>query len=165
MKYYCIFPEVAGGMGKRTVIDRTGPQMAVRKLHYEFSGWDGDFLLKTSPCFIVARQLADSLRDGRVSGVEFDFVEISKNSQFRIFCEDRDLPQFEWMKVIGELGVDDIVITEFGRLTVSEKALDVFRSFPLNNCEVYELGKVPSDEERWRLVKESRLIRKSQSAS
>jgi hypothetical protein len=161
MKYYRLFPEVAGGLGKRTLIDRIGPQMVVQKLHYEFSGWDGDFLLKTSPCFIVARQLADALRERRVSGVEFDFVEISENSQFRIFCKDRDLPQFEWMKVIGKLDVDDVVSSGFGQLTVSEKALEVIRSFPLNNCEVYEFDKVPSDEERWRLVKESRLNRKS----
>ncbi len=52
MKYYQLEPEVAGGFGEQSVIDRSSGKMVVRKLHYEFDGWLGDVLLESYLCFI-----------------------------------------------------------------------------------------------------------------
>ena len=45
MTYYHLEPEVAGGIGERTVLDRSGPRLRATSLHYEFDGWLGDDLL------------------------------------------------------------------------------------------------------------------------
>lgn len=45
MKYFYIEPEVAGGLGRNTVMNRAVHPPVVSKLHYHFDGWLGDVLL------------------------------------------------------------------------------------------------------------------------
>ena len=68
MEYYLIEPEVAGGIGEHSVIDRSSGKMVVRKLHYEFDGWLGDELLESTPCFIVSERLDSRNRACAVDG-------------------------------------------------------------------------------------------------
>jgi hypothetical protein len=154
MKYVCLCPEVAGGMGKHTIIDRIKQPGTVQKLHYEFQGWDGDYLLKTSPCFVVAEPLANRIREARLTGCSFDVVEVSKSAEFRAFTKAPVLPRFLWLKVDGQPGMDDLGLGESSRLIVSERALAVIKEYPLNNCDIYDADKVPSFEERQRQIVE-----------
>ena len=48
MNYHIVEPEVAGGVGPHTVMDRRAHPPVVTKLHYEFEVWLGDELLKGS---------------------------------------------------------------------------------------------------------------------
>lgn len=55
MKCFCIEPEVAGGIGEITVMDRSRHPPIVSKLHYCFDGWGGGVLLTSFPCFIITQ--------------------------------------------------------------------------------------------------------------
>ena len=56
MNYYAIEPEVAGGLGPNTVMNRTLHPPAVSKLHYNLDGWLGDVLLETFPALLLPRR-------------------------------------------------------------------------------------------------------------
>lgn len=57
-RYFVIEPEVAGGIGERSMIDRSTGKMKVEKPNYHFEGWLGDHLLESTPCYIVSTILA-----------------------------------------------------------------------------------------------------------
>jgi hypothetical protein len=48
MKYFYVEPEVAGGLGERTVMDRSTHPPVVKRLHYQLEGWLGDAILARS---------------------------------------------------------------------------------------------------------------------
>ena len=59
--YKYIEPEVAGGLGNETIIDKNYHPPIVKKLHYEFNGWLGDDILESFPCFIVSERLKNEI--------------------------------------------------------------------------------------------------------
>jgi len=136
MKYYLLEPEVAGGIGDRTVLDRSGPRLKATSLHYEFDDWLGDDLLASSPCFIATRRLADEITLKKLTGVVLGNMETSRSITFETLNPGRQLPEFVWLKIDGKAGADDLGITENGKLIVSAKALAVLKSFNLNYCDV-----------------------------
>jgi hypothetical protein len=136
MGYYLLSPEVAGGFGKNTLMDRTHHPPEVTRLHYEFEGWLGDELLESFPCFIVTQSLAQAIADAALSGVEFRHVEVTTSDQFRELYPSQDLPEFVWLGVVGTPGQDDFGLDKTSRLVVSEAALEVLRTRKLENCEI-----------------------------
>jgi hypothetical protein len=137
MKFFELYPEVAGGWGENTQFTRTpGQPVVVHQLHYRFDGWLGDELLKTSRCYIVTDRLADGIRKKSLSGYSFRPVEISTSEQFREFYPDRILPAFAWLDITGKAGVDDFGLQPNGRLVVSQPAFDVIKATQLEHCEV-----------------------------
>lgn len=133
-KFFVIEPEVAGGFGEHTVIDRSTGKMVVTKLHYEFEGWLGDHLLESTPCYIVSDELAREIEINGLSGVKFDFVEVTLSDQFREIYKNKSIPNFVWLKVIGEPGKDDFGIAPGLRLVVSERALSVLKTSGISHA-------------------------------
>ena len=141
MNFYYFEPEVAGGWGKNTVFDRTpGRPTIVHKLHYEFQGWMGDELLESTPCFIVSQRVAREIERSQFTGAGFDEVEITASDQFQELYPDRQLPVFVWFKVDGNAGRDDFGIAPDGRLVVSERAIEMLRSFALTQAMLTEFS-------------------------
>lgn len=136
MKFYYLEPEVAGGLGDDTVIDRRVSPPRVEQLHYEFDGWSGDELLESFPCFIVTERLANEIRRLNSSGVQFADVKITQSSEFEELHPGQSLPEFEWLQVFGTAGQDDFGISSNGRLVVSEGILNTFKSFGLSHCDI-----------------------------
>jgi hypothetical protein len=135
VNYYTIEPEVAGGWGEGTVFEsRAGLPAIVTKLHYVFDGWLGDDLLESSACYIVTRRLADAIKERGLSGIDFDSVKISVSDEFREFFSDLTLPAFIWLKIVGEAGRDDFGLDEKLRLIISERALELLRSFQISHA-------------------------------
>ena len=77
MNYFCIEPEVAGGLGQNVEMDRSVHPPVVDKLHYEFDGWLGDELLETFPCFIVTEGAMKRLQLIHATGIKFDQAEVT----------------------------------------------------------------------------------------
>lgn len=128
MKYYSIEPEVAGGWGKNTIFERIpGRGTFVHRLHYEFHGWLGDELLESSACFIVTERMANEIKSAKLTGAQFDEVEITTSEEFRDFNPNCSLPKFVWMRAVGEMGKDDIVLSPELQLLVSDRALDLLK--------------------------------------
>jgi hypothetical protein len=142
MKYYQIEPEVAGGIGEHSVIDRSSGKMVVRKLHYEFDGWGGDELLESTPCFIVSERLAHEIERAQLTGISFDDVEVTKSNQFEELYPNRQLPKFVWLQIDGKPGQDDFGIGKDPGLVISERALEVLKGLGISNALVtpYEKG-------------------------
>jgi|tagenome__1003787_1003787.scaffolds.fasta_scaffold20759984_2 hypothetical protein len=128
MKFYTVEPEVAGGLGKGSILDRTSGNRVVQKLNYEFDGWPVDELLESTPCFIASEKLRSEIEHAKLEGVWFDNVEITKSDEFEHSFSGRSLPQFSWMKITGKPGVDDFGIASDLRLVVSDPALAVLKS-------------------------------------
>ncbi len=142
MKYYRVEPEVAGGFGERTIIDRSSGKMVVRKLHYEFDGWLGDVLLESCPCFIVTETAKKTLQSAGLTGVRFDKVEVTASELFEQLYPNRRLPKFVWLQIIGKPGQDDFGMAKGLMLVVSERALEVLKGLGISNALVtpFEAG-------------------------
>ena len=134
--YYLASPEVAGGLGPSSVIDRSGHPPKIIRLAYEFDVWQGDDIVEGFPCYVVTQNLANSIEQLNLTGVLFKDVEISTSQQFIDLYPNRRLPQFVWLFVIGTPGVDDFGITSDARLVISETALAVLKKFSIDHCEV-----------------------------
>lgn len=134
MNFYVVEPEVAGGFGKNTVIDRSSGKMVVQRLHYQFDGWLGDELLESAPCYIASERMAHEIERARLTGARFDEVEITMSDQFRELYPDRQLPKFVWLKVEGNAGHDDFGIAPGLRLVVSERALGLLKMVGISNA-------------------------------
>lgn len=127
MKYFYVDPEVAGGLGSRTVMDRSVHPPLVARLHYHIEGWLGDVVLESFPCFIVTLEVMDSLREFGATGVDFDDADISISAQFKETHPDLTIPHFVWMKIAGQASQDDFGAGSDGRMIVSEAALELLR--------------------------------------
>jgi hypothetical protein len=128
LSYYVIEPEVAGGLGPHTMMDRSVFPPLVSKLHYQFDGWQGDEIVESFPCFLVTESLSDRLAQGALAGIEFADAEVSVSDQFRDAHPGMVLPRFIWLKVSGEAGKDDFGIGPDSKMVVSERALLVIRA-------------------------------------
>jgi hypothetical protein len=94
MNFYIIEPEVAGGLGENTVMDRTTHPPKVSKLHYKFDGWLGDVLLESIPCYIATKEVVQKLKIIHPTGVDCCNVEITSSEQFHDIQPNSKLPEF-----------------------------------------------------------------------
>lgn len=141
MQYVYIEPEVAGGLGDHTVMDRSVHPPIVSKLHYQMEGWLGDALLESFPVFIVTEQAKQGLLASGLTGAIFADAEVTTTGNFRELYPEREVPAFDWLKPEGEAGHDDFGTASDGRLVVSERALDVLRKFGAAHALVEPFGK------------------------
>ena len=134
--HYFVEPEVAGGWGMNTKADTSRHPPQVSTLHYQFDGWQGDDLLESFPCFIVSESLKNELISSGITGFEIDNVEISKSEEFLASTSVGNLPQFFWLKVVGDKTSADVSISSDYRLLVSERALNVLRKFNISHADI-----------------------------
>ena len=140
MAFYYVEPEVAGGLGKNTVLDSSVHPPTIIQMHYRIINWLGDALLESFPALIITREAADTLNAHEASGITCRDAEITVSDSFREIYPDRILPEFLWLCVTGVAGRDDFGIADDSRLVVSERALNVLRSFGLDNAIIEEYG-------------------------
>jgi hypothetical protein len=141
--YFELVPEVAGGWGQETVVDRSVHPPRILKLEYRFEDWLGDDLLATSPCYVVTERLASALEIAGLTGFSLADVVITTSELFDRIHRDlklpRTLPQFRWLKVHGAAGRDDFGLLDGYRLVVSDHALEVLNGYNLHHAEIRAL--------------------------
>lgn len=125
-------PEVAGGIGDKTVLDASFHPPVIHRLHYQFAGWLGDDILETFPCYIVTERLKQGIEGQALTGAIFDRVIISKTEAFNEL--DILLPEFHWLKVVGTPRKDDFGIAEDYRLLISDEAFSLLKNFNISNA-------------------------------
>jgi hypothetical protein len=123
--FYVIEPEVPGGLGERTILDRSVHPPLISRLHYQFDGWLGDQIVTSFPAFMVTGDLATKIQRAGLTGVELADVEISVSPEFEDLHPGATLPPFRWLKPIGVAGRDDFGLGRDHRLVVSKKTLDL----------------------------------------
>jgi hypothetical protein len=135
LKYFRLKPEVAGGFGERTVIDRSGQFPEVKRLHYVFEDWLGDDLVTSFPCYIITDRLKDWLEKGSAGGYKIDRVTVSESDLYKYLHPNGPrLPQFHWLKITGQAGSDDFGLAKDHRLVVSERALQILQCGQFSDC-------------------------------
>ena len=150
MRYFLVEPEVAGGLGANTVMDRSFHPPIVTSLHYQFDGWLGDVLLESFPSFVVTEEAVGKLQEADATGVRFGDVEITTSDQFRELFGDRKLPRFAWLQIVGRAGHDDFGLAPSRRLVISERVLDILNGLQLTNAliEPFQTKAPQGDEPR-----------------
>jgi hypothetical protein len=136
MKYFYVEPEVAGGLGERTVMDRSVHPPIVNRLHYQLEGWLGDAILESFPAFVVTADAKESLLGIGATGATFAEVEVTVTGQFEELYPGQQLPLFAWLKPEGKAGRDDIAVAADGRLVLSQRALDTLSDLGISNALV-----------------------------
>lgn len=121
--FFLLEPEVSGGLGPNTVIDRSAHPPLVSLLQYCFDGWLGDELLETFPCFIVTETLGTLFTDEGFTGFQIATVDVVVSDRFVQQSVQRALPVFVWLQVNGIAGKDDFGVGLDNRLVVSARAL------------------------------------------
>lgn len=139
MKYFYVEPEVAGGLGERTQMDRSVQPPILNRLHYQLEGWLGDAILESFPAFVVTEDAKEALLGVGATGATFDVVEVTVTDQFGELYPGRKLPLFAWLKPEGKAGRDDIAATADGRLVLSQRALDTLSGLGISNALVEPL--------------------------
>ncbi|WDY55719.1 hypothetical protein [Pseudomonas sp. PSKL.D1] len=134
--FYYVESEVAGALGKGTLIDTSCHPPIVNILEYEFYGWLGDALLESFPCFVITDELAATLLSCNFTGFEVGTVTITASEQFKQFYPAHALPAFVRLNVHGIAGHSDFGTAADGRLVVSARALKVLEQFALNHAEI-----------------------------
>jgi hypothetical protein len=143
MKFFKLEPEVAGGLGQKTLMDTTVHPPSVSILEYQFDGWLGDDLLESFPCYIVTEKLKNLVQENSFAGYKFDDVIISTSDTFKELYPETDLPKFYWLKIDGKAGIDDVGFSESNYLIVSEIFLTTLLKVNLKNCLVEEYQSNP----------------------
>lgn len=136
MAFFYVEPEVAGGLGENTVLDRSTHPPVVIRLHYYFGGRPKGVLLETFPCFIVTEAARQALQKSGATGARFDTVEVTRSPVFDELHPGAQLPPFVWLRPEGEPGRDDIATTEDGRLVVSARVLELLWKLGIANALV-----------------------------
>jgi hypothetical protein len=126
--FYRIEPEVAGGLGDRTVFCATDGPHQVKHLHYVFDDWLGDSIVTSTPCFLCTQQLADEIVKHGLTGVYVCDAEIEVSPLFIELNPNAYLPKFLQLVPSNHPGQKDFGIDDNLHLIVSSKALDVIRS-------------------------------------
>lgn len=155
MILYVIEPEVAGGIGENSVFENLEASQnekeipIISHLHYEFSGWLGDDILESTPCFIVTERLAKNIINNDLKGFKLTNVEISTNEEYNDINSNKILPSFRRLIPLGKIKIedgkfndwtgDDFNLSEKNYLVVTKKALLVIEDFNFNHCDITTL--------------------------
>jgi len=131
---WVLSPEVAGELGENTVMDSSVHPPKVSRLHHRFEGWLGDDLIEVFPCFLVTSHLAAALEEAGLTGFSLDVAEVSGSPEFQELFHRSPLPEFRWLKIIGQDGHADFQLTPDFRLEVSSRALEVLRKFSISHA-------------------------------
>lgn len=139
--FYSIYPEVPGGFGEETILDRSTHPPVITFLHFKFDGWLGGDLITTFPCYLISENLSKALRSEGLSGFEItdQDLKVTLSDQFRELYPDRKIPKFYHLKIVGKAKENDFGIDEMNKLIVSQHALDVLKKFNLSDSEIEEL--------------------------
>lgn len=137
-RYYEIEPEVSGSLGPDTVYDRTVTPPTVTRLHYKVHDWLGDCIVTADPVFLIVPETAAKLQNAGFGRFRLADAQVTAHEQFHIFNPDGQPPELRWLLVEGEPGVDDLGITEFDELVISEAVLEVLRADGINQATVTE---------------------------
>jgi len=126
MTFYKLIPEVAGGFGPGTILDRSVWPPIVTKLHYKMQGRLGDELLEFMSCYIATEPLIHSLKKANLTGFSEAGCEVS--------YPGHTIPKFLRINFHGIVFTDDFGLIE-KTLVASSKAWEVLSSHQMDNCD------------------------------
>lgn len=97
----------------------------VSVLECEFDGWLGDDLLESFPCFIVTERLGNLIEKNSLTGCVLSSVLVSTSDTFDEMHPDVALPNFYWLRIQDQAGIEDMGLSKSNHLVVSERFLKI----------------------------------------
>lgn len=151
MEMFRLEPEVAGEIGENSKIKyERGMINEVEFLHYEFTGWLGDEILTSHPCFIVSENIVEDILKSNLKGHRFEDIEISTSDEFKEIYPNRHIPNFKRLIPLGKVVVcddkiiqsseEDFCLEDDVELVVSYNALEILKKYKIENCEICTLN-------------------------
>lgn len=135
--YWRVEPEVAGELGKQTVLHRSIHAPSVTTLHYVLHGWLGDDIIEAFPCFVISTRMADEIARLGLTGFVLRDVKVTTARQFEELHPGLQLPRFTWLDVTASHPeLTDFRLDPGARLEVTDRALGALRRFRLANAEI-----------------------------
>jgi hypothetical protein len=135
MDFYAIEPEVAGELGKGTVMDTSVHPPRVSAVHYVITDWLGDDIIESFPCYLVTPQLGTDLQASGLSGFCLDSAQVTLSEEAVDFGIT-EVSDFRWLVVSRRPGEDDFRVLATGQAVISERALQTLQTHTLNNCDM-----------------------------
>lgn len=148
-EYNKVEPEVIVGLGDNTeFLEKKPPFRTVTHLHIDLEDWLGDDLMECHPCYIVTEQLKKALEKTRYTGFEFAEMEVSKNKYFKNnYRLNKPVPNFYWMKIIGEENKDDFYMSSESVLMCNSEVVEfISKNFTHKYMDV-DLEQDPEDKD------------------
>lgn len=151
MEMFRLEPEVAGEIGENSKIKyERGVINEVEFLHYDFTGWLGDEIVTSHPCFIVSENIVEDILKSNLKGYIFQDIEMSTSDEFKEMYPNRDIPNFKRLIPVGEVIVcdekiiqssgDDFCLEDNVELVVSYNALEILKRHKMEYCEICPLS-------------------------
>jgi len=135
--YFYVDAEVPGGLAPGYTYDPEQRASSTGPLHLVFDGWMGDDLVTTSPFWFVSERLADALRASALTGFELEPATASTGEQYELITERALTPTWLRLIPVGSIEAgDDFVFADGTDLLVSDAALEVLRSFHLEDADI-----------------------------
>ena len=137
--YQKIQPEVIVGMGEKTkFLDQKPAIKTVLHLHIQLEDWLGDDIMECHPCYLVTEKLKEGIERTSFSGFEFSELEMTKDEYFHDNYQlNAPLPKFYWLKIIGVINIDDLVVDLDSSLCISDEFLSFLqKNYTLNNLDI-----------------------------
>jgi hypothetical protein len=148
VEYYLLSPVVYGEMADGTVLDLSTHPPLVHNLHVEMDRPPLDDLHEVISCYLVSERLGWRLDRAGLTGAEVVEAQIELSEQAREFYPDAPALEVLWLKVHGRARFDDFGLDEYGRLIVSQAAMNILREFRLEQCRVYDGNTPPTIEQQ-----------------
>lgn len=143
MRFFAISPEAAGNLGNACIHgDITERPVQIIKADFEFQFWPHDDLLDGFYIYACTSEMAGALKRASLTGFELAKLDVSFEERFYQWAElhkDETLPEFQWLKVNGRVGIDDFGLVAGPvevPLIVSERALTILKQFKLSLCDI-----------------------------
>lgn len=143
MRFFAISPEAAGQLGNSCVHgDIKERPVQIIEADFEFQFYPHDDLLDGFYTYACAQPLAEALKTSGLTGFTIEPLRVSFEERFYQWAElhkGEELPEFQWLKVVGRAGIDDFGLLPGPvemPLIVSERALRILKQFRLTHCEI-----------------------------
>jgi hypothetical protein len=144
MKFFRLDPFTVGSLGDNTVHEGWSDRpLKISKLEIVLDAWPDDDLVEADMYgYAGTQRLADAIKIGGFTGVEYDHVDVEEGDQFWIRKNEHPgetVPELLWFKFVGQAGIDDFGLIDGPgsfSLVVSERALATLKSFNFMKCRI-----------------------------
>jgi hypothetical protein len=142
MTYYAIEPEVPGTLGDGATFDYSQVPYKLITLEYIFDCFPKDDLITAHPAFLVTTGLQEALEEINITGVEFQNIKTGASDFFTELHGQCSVPKYNWMKIIGQAGIDDAGIHPGppSTLIISDRVLNCLQGFEISNAVITEFS-------------------------
>lgn len=133
---YRLEPQVAGELGEATEFDPSPHPPIVTAVEYVLDAPDADDLIESFPVFLVSATLAERLGRAGLTGFALEDATVRPSTEYLAIHGDAPHSKYRWMRLHRYDSTADAWLDGSQRLCVSDRTMEVLRSYRLVRCEI-----------------------------